>query len=80
VKLFSTVQSADTSPLFSETAAIVIDNGCWISADSFVLRGVTLGSYTMVGEQSVVANDTAPYSTVAGIPAKNIEKIIVMSR
>jgi putative colanic acid biosynthesis acetyltransferase WcaF len=80
VKLFSTVQPTYLDSSLVKSAAIVIDNGCWISAGSSVLRGVTLGSYTMVGEQSVVAHDTAPYSTVAGIPAKKIEKIIVMSR
>jgi putative colanic acid biosynthesis acetyltransferase WcaF len=79
VKLFSTVQSTYLDSSLVKPVAIVIDNGCWISAGSSVLRGVTLGSYTMVGEQSVVANDTAPYSTVAGIPAKKIEKIIVGS-
>jgi putative colanic acid biosynthesis acetyltransferase WcaF len=58
---------------------IVIDNGCWISSGSSVLQGVRLGQYTMVGENSIVDVDTQPYTTVAGMPAKIIEKAILVS-
>jgi len=56
---------------------IIIGNGCWISSGSSVLRGVRLGQYTMVGENSMVDLNTEPFTTVAGTPARVIEKAMI---
>lgn len=56
---------------------IEIQRGCWISTNSCILQGVVLGEYTMVGEKSVVESNTEPFSIVAGVPAKVIEKAII---
>jgi putative colanic acid biosynthesis acetyltransferase WcaF len=58
-------------------APIVVGNGCWISAGSCIRSGVTLGHYTTIGAESVVIENTEPFSIVAGNPAKVIKKAII---
>lgn len=51
---------------------IEIGNGVWIGSGVKVLPGVHIGDGVIVGAGSVVTKDVAPYSIVAGIPAKII--------
>ena len=53
---------------------IIVDDGCWIATGSYVLPGVNLGKYTVVGALSLVTKNTEPYSVVGGNPAKFIKK------
>lgn len=54
-------------------AAVVIEDDCWIAANSIILAGVTIGKGSVVAAGSVVTNDVPPYSVVAGVPAKVIK-------
>ncbi|NCW89911.1 MAG: acyltransferase [Rhodocyclales bacterium] len=51
---------------------IVIGDDVWIGADATVLRGVTIGHGAIVGANSVVTRDVAPFSIVGGVPARVI--------
>lgn len=53
---------------------IIINDGCWVATGAYIMPGVTLGSYTIVGAKSLVVKDTAPYSIVGGNPAKVLKK------
>ena len=44
--------------------------GATIGANATVLCGITIGSYAMIGAGSVVTKDVAPYTIVAGNPAR----------
>lgn len=66
-----------TMPLV--TAPIVIDNGAWICAASFVGPGVTIGEGAVVGAKAVVTKDVAPWDVVAGNPAKPVKKRVLRS-
>lgn len=55
---------------------IIIENDVWIGADCKILAGVTIGKGAVVGAGSVVTKNIAPYSVVAGIPARAIKKRI----
>lgn len=44
-------------------------HGAWIGAGSYILPGVTIGKYAIVGAASVVTRDVEDYTVVAGIPA-----------
>lgn len=55
-------------------APIVIEDQVWIAADAFVALGVTIGQGAVVGARSVVTKDVAPWTVVAGNPAKFIKK------
>lgn len=52
----------------------VIGNDVWIGQNVTILPGVHIGDGAIVGLNSVVASDVAPYTIVAGNPAKPIRK------
>ena len=56
------------------TAPITIGNGAWVTADVFVGPGVTIGDGAVVGARSSVFKDVAPWTVVAGNPARFVKK------
>lgn len=54
---------------------IIIENGCWICADSTILPGVKVGSKTIVAAKALVNKDLLENSVYAGIPAKFIKHV-----
>lgn len=51
---------------------VTIGNHVWIAYRAIILPGVTLGDGAVVGAGSIVSKDVAPYTIVAGSPAKVI--------
>jgi acetyltransferase-like isoleucine patch superfamily enzyme len=51
-------------------STILIEDNCWIGAGAQVLPGVTIGRGSVVGSGAVITRDVAPYSIVAGVPAR----------
>ena len=58
-------------PLKGDT---VIGNDVWIGQNVTILPGVHIGDGAIIGANSVVGSDVAPYTIVAGNPAKPIRK------
>ena len=56
-----------------EKKEVIIEDDCWIAANAVILAGVTIGRGSVVAAGSVVNEDVAPYSVVAGVPAKFIK-------
>ncbi|AXY77094.1 acyltransferase [Paraflavitalea soli] len=54
---------------------IKICHGAWIGARVIILKGVSIGEKAIVGAGSVVTKDVAPYTIVAGNPAKFIKTV-----
>lgn len=52
---------------------IVVEDDVWIGANSIILKGVRIGQGSVIAAGSVVTKDVAPYSIVAGVPAKQIK-------
>ena len=52
---------------------IVIEDDCWIAANSIILDGVTIGRGSVVAAGAVVSKNVPPYSVVAGVPARIIK-------
>jgi acetyltransferase-like isoleucine patch superfamily enzyme len=52
-----------------------IGRAAWIGFDSCVLPGVTIGEGAIVGARSVVTDDVAPYTVVAGNPARVVRRL-----
>lgn len=52
---------------------IRIGRNCWIGAGAIIVPGVTVGDGAVVGAGSVVTRDVAPWSIVAGNPARFIK-------
>jgi len=57
-----------------EGKKVVIGEDCWLGINVVVMPGITIGKGCVVGANSVVTKDVAPYNVVAGIPAKVISK------
>ena len=53
---------------------VVIGHDVWIGHGAVILPGVTLGTGCAVGAGSVVTRDVAPFTVVAGNPAKQIRR------
>lgn len=52
------------------TAPIYINAHAWVTADVFVGPGVTVGEGAVLGARSTVMRDVAPWTIVAGSPAR----------
>jgi virginiamycin A acetyltransferase len=48
----------------------VVGNDVWFGRDATVLPGVTIGDGAIIGAGAVVSRDVAPYTVVAGNPAR----------
>ncbi|HUU93026.1 MAG TPA: acyltransferase, partial [Phycisphaerae bacterium] len=55
-----------------EAADVRIGDDCWIGYGAIVLGGATVGDGAVVAAGSVVTGDVAPYTVVAGAPARKI--------
>jgi acetyltransferase-like isoleucine patch superfamily enzyme len=51
---------------------VIIEDDVWIGAGAIILPGVTVGRKSVVGAGSVVTKNVAPYTVVAGNPARPI--------
>ena len=54
---------------------IVIEEGVWVASNSLVLGPCRIGAHAVVGGGSLVLGDVAPYTIVAGSPAKVLRTI-----
>ncbi len=53
---------------------IKVQNDVWIGAGSTILDGVIIGEGAVIGAGSVVTKNVAPYTVVAGSPAKILKR------
>ncbi|WP_269932486.1 DapH/DapD/GlmU-related protein [Aminobacter sp. HY435] len=53
---------------------VTIGHDTWLGHGSTVLPGVTIGDGAAVGSGAVVTKDVAPYTIVAGVPAKPLRE------
>ena len=54
---------------------VIIEEGAWLTTRCMVLKGVTIGRGAVVAAGSVVTKDVAPYTVVAGVPAKVVKRL-----
>lgn len=58
---------------------VIIEDDCWIGWGVVIKEGITIGKGSIVGSNSVVVKDVAPYTIVGGIPAKVIKSRVELS-
>jgi acetyltransferase-like isoleucine patch superfamily enzyme len=56
----------------TRSAPVTIGEDVWLGTKSVIMAGVTIGDGAVVGAGAVVTKDVAPYSIVAGVPAREI--------
>jgi len=56
-----------------EKKKIIIEDDVWIGASAIILPGVKVSKGSVIGANSVVREDTEPYSINVGIPSKKIK-------
>lgn len=69
-----------TKPMYSVVekssscdADVLIGDDVWIGANCVVLKGVTIGTGSVIAAGSIVTKDVESYSIYAGVPAKKIK-------
>jgi acetyltransferase-like isoleucine patch superfamily enzyme len=67
-------QDADIAghPGVSHDAPVIIEEDCWVGNGVVILPGVYVGRGSVIGANSVVTRDIAPYTVHAGVPNRQI--------
>ncbi len=52
----------------------VIGHDVWIGSNACIMQGVRIGTGAVIAAGAIVTKDVAPYSIVAGVPAKPVRK------
>lgn len=60
---------------FFKKAGVSIENGVFIGGSTIILKGVTIGAFSIVGAGSVVTKSIPPNEIWAGNPAKFLKKV-----
>lgn len=74
VRVLSATHNYRYLDLPDEAASVCIGRHVWIGAGATILPGVTVGDGAIVAAASVVTRDVAPFSIVAGNPARFLKK------
>ncbi len=76
VKFYGAAQDYRSKAMPDIADDIIIEDDCWICAESIILQGVTIGRGSVIGAGSVVVKSIPPYSVAVGNPAKIIKERI----
>ncbi|NUS19047.1 MAG: antibiotic acetyltransferase [Mesorhizobium sp.] len=57
-----------------QAKSVSIGHDVWIGHGAVVMPGVVIGNGAVIGANSVVTHDVAPYTIVAGVPAKPLRQ------
>uniref|UniRef100_A0A7C3N7L2 Acyltransferase n=1 Tax=candidate division WOR-3 bacterium TaxID=2052148 RepID=A0A7C3N7L2_UNCW3 len=52
---------------------IVIEEDCWIGANTIILKGAKIGKGSVIGAGSIINREVPPYSLYVGSPPMNIK-------
>lgn len=74
VKFYSAAQDYKQLGMPDIADNIILEDYCWVCADSLILPGVTIGTGSVIGAGSVVTRDIPAWSVAVGNPAKVIKK------
>lgn len=58
------------------SGSVTIGERCLIGAGAIILEGINVGSDARIGAGAVVTRDVAPGTTVVGVPAKLLSRVV----
>lgn len=53
---------------------VTVGNDVWIGTDAMIMSGVRIGDGVIIGARAVITKDVAPYTIVAGNPAREVRQ------
>lgn len=74
VKIFQQVTVGSHGRAGQTKAYPTLEQGCILYAGAKIIGGITLGDHATVGANAVVTSDVSGHTTVAGIPARVINR------
>ena len=74
------IMDLNTSQRINFAKDVFIGDHVWIGAHSRILKGISIGSGSIIAMGAIVTNNIAPNSIAAGIPAKVIRENIKWDR
>jgi acetyltransferase-like isoleucine patch superfamily enzyme len=74
VCVLTAAHEPDSPEFAAELAPVRFERRCWIGTRALVLPGVRIGEGAVVAAGAVVTGDVAPYTVVAGVPARVLRK------
>lgn len=54
---------------------VTLESDVWVGSRACIMPGVTIGRGAVVGTGAVVTRDVEPFTVVAGVPAKEVQKL-----
>lgn len=72
VHIYTGQHDPQSTDFGNKTAPVVIGDRAYVGPRVMILYGTTIGEGAVIGAGAVVTKDVAPYSIVAGIPARPI--------
>lgn len=57
-----------------QAKSVSIGHDVWVGHGAVIMPGVTIGNGAVIGANAVVTGDVAPYTIVAGVPAKPLRQ------
>ena len=73
VIILTAYHKVGTDDFASSHKAVVIEDYVWVGTRAMILPGVTIGEGAIVAAGAVVTKDVAPYTMVAGVPARFVK-------
>ncbi|MTI16793.1 type B chloramphenicol O-acetyltransferase [Rhodobacteraceae bacterium RKSG542] len=58
---------------FQKAGDTIIGNDVWIGSEAMIMAGVTVGDGAVIASRALVTKNVAPYSIVAGNPARSVK-------
>lgn len=62
------------------TAPITIGKYAWVTAETFISMGISIGDYAIVGARALVIKDVEPWTVVAGHPARKLKERVLKDK
>ena len=56
---------------------IIVEDGCWIGANSTIMPGVRISKGCVIGSNSLILQDTEPNCLYVGQPARKVKELFV---
>ena len=72
VRIWTLDHDPNSSDHAARARSVIVGDYVWLSSGSTVLPGVTLGKGCVVAAGAMVTRDVAPWTIVAGVPARAI--------